>query len=292
MLSMTGFGREEYRSEGLTIQVEVKAVNHRYLDITFQMPSFLFPIENQLKQIVQQHVKRGKVSVSLHISGASVSPQIVETNWDLAKQYMEQLEKLQSTYRLTGDITIELLAGFPDVFQLQEQEADYSSVESKVVHVLESAVNQLHDMRQKEGDVLAKDIQERVKKMEEKIKLLGERRKIVIIEYQERIMSRIKQYLEHTPVYDETRMLTEVALLAEKGDVTEEITRIGSHLDQFQEIVKERKPIGRKLDFIVQELNRELNTIGSKSNDPWISEQIVYLKSETEKIKEQIQNIE
>ncbi|WP_066194046.1 MULTISPECIES: YicC/YloC family endoribonuclease [Gracilibacillus] len=292
MRSMTGFAREVLQEEDVTIVVEMKSVNHRYLDISFQMPSFLYPIENQLKKQIQQQVQRGKVSVSLDITGAYTKNQVVQTNWNLAKQYLEQLKELQNAYQLKGDITIDMLASFSDIFALEEKELDLSGINVKVQELMDSAVWQLNQMRQTEGKELANDLISRIQNIESKIKRLGERRNIVIIEYQERIISRIRQYLSHTSVYDETTILSEVALMAEKGDITEEITRIHSHLKQMRQIVKERDAKGRKLDFIVQELNRELNTIGSKSNDPWISEQIVYLKSETEKMKEQIQNLE
>ncbi|UOQ85520.1 YicC/YloC family endoribonuclease [Gracilibacillus salinarum] len=292
MKSMTGFGRQELQLAEMYIIAEVKTVNHRYLDIAFQMPKFLVPIEDQLKKIIQQRVNRGKVSVTIDVSGVGTSSKKIITNWDLVEQYIKQFQQIKQTYQLDGEVTLDMLGQFPDIFEVEQREESKTDTDMKVLLTLEKAVENLHAMRLKEGTELGKDLQLRTEIIQNKIKQLGERRKIVIIEYQERIKERINSYLENTSVYDESRLFQEIALLAEKGDITEELTRIHSHIMQFQQLLKETEPIGRRLDFIVQELNRELNTIGSKSNDTWISEQIVSLKSESEKMKEQIQNVE
>ncbi|MGP4040355.1 YicC/YloC family endoribonuclease [Gracilibacillus sp. D59] len=292
MLSMTGFGREEFRNDQLEINTEVKAVNHRYLDITFHMPKFLLPIEDQLKKIVQDKIKRGKISVSIYITGTYTHRKQLQTDWDLVDQYIDQLKQLQTKYQLAGEISTEMISQFPDIFHIEEKEEISTNTETHVKHTVEKAVNKANQMRTIEGTELRKDLLTRTENIQNNIKQLGERRKIVIIEYQERILERINKYLENTSVSDESKLYQEVALLAEKGDISEELTRIHSHIKQFQQIMGETDPLGRKLDFIVQEINRELNTIGSKSNDVLISEQIVYLKSEAEKMKEQIQNVE
>lgn len=289
---MTGFGREEFQNDQLEISAEVKTINHRYFDITFHMPRFLLPIEDQLKKIIQQKMKRGKISVSIFISGTYTHRKKLQTDWDLVEQYIEQLKQLQSTYQLDGEITMEMISKFTDIFDIEEKEEINTETEAYVKATLEKAVERANQMRINEGNELKQDLVTRAENIRNNIKQLGERRKIVIIEYQERILERINKYIENTLVSDESKLYQEVALLAEKGDISEELTRIHSHLKQFQQIVGESGPIGRKLDFIVQEINRELNTIGSKSNDVLISEQIVYLKSEAEKMKEQIQNVE
>ncbi|WP_235182550.1 YicC/YloC family endoribonuclease [Gracilibacillus boraciitolerans] len=289
---MTGYGREELHKEDIEVSVEIKTINHRYLDISFYIPKSLLHIEDQLKMIIQEKMKRGKIAVSIHVTGKKANEKQLHTDWDLARQYIDQLRQLQSTYQLSGDISIEMLGQFPDIFTIQEVEEADSESEESIKLTLAKAVDKTVQMRLNEGTALKKDLLERSEKIQYKIKQLGERRKIVIIEYQERILERINKYLENTSVYDESRLYQEIAILAEKGDISEELTRLHSHLKQFQYIIEENQPVGRKLDFIVQEMNRELNTIGSKSNDPWISEQIVYLKSEAEKMKEQIQNIE
>ncbi len=292
MLSMTGFGREEFRNDQLEINAEIKAVNHRYLDITFHMPKFLLPIEDQLKKIIQDKIKRGKISVSIYISGTYAQNKQLETDWDLVDQYVDHLKQIQTKYQLAGEISIEMISQFQDIFHIEEKEEISSDTETHMKDTLEKAVIKANQMRTIEGAELRKDFLNRTENILNNIKQLGERRKIVIIEYQERILERINKYLENTSVSDDSRLYQEVALLAEKGDISEELTRINSHIKQFRQIVEETDPIGRKLDFIVQEINRELNTIGSKSNDVLISEQIVYLKSEAEKMKEQIQNVE
>ncbi|WP_058307872.1 YicC/YloC family endoribonuclease [Gracilibacillus massiliensis] len=292
MLSMTGYGREDFKQDDLEISVEIKTINHRYLDISLHIPKSLLHIEDQLKQIIQEKMKRGKISVSIYTLGKQANQKQLQTDWDLADQYMEQLNLLKSNYQLSGDITMELLGKFQDIFYIQEYEETDSNTEKSIKSTLLKAVDKAYQMRLNEGSELKKDLIERSKKIQNKIKQLGERRNIVIIEYQERILERINKYLENTSIYDESRLYQEIALLAEKGDISEELTRLHSHIKQFQNVIEESQPIGRKLDFIVQEINRELNTIGSKSNDTWISEQIVYLKSEAEKMKEQIQNVE
>ncbi|SHN15499.1 YicC/YloC family endoribonuclease [Gracilibacillus kekensis] len=292
MLSMTGYGREDVQQEDLDISVEIKTINHRYLDITLHLPKALLHIEDQLKRIIQKKMKRGKITVSIYTFGQQINQKQLQTDWDLAEQYIDQLNQLKSTYQLSGDITMELLGKFPDIFYIKEHEETDSIIEKYITSALQKAVEKANQMRLNEGAELKKDLTERSKKIQNKIKQLGERRNIVIIEYQERILERINKYLENTSIYDESRLYQEIALLAEKGDISEELTRLHSHIKQFHHIIEESQPIGRKLDFIVQEINRELNTIGSKSNDTWISEQIVYLKSEAEKMKEQIQNLE
>ncbi|UOQ47928.1 YicC family protein [Gracilibacillus caseinilyticus] len=292
MKSMTGFGRQELQLDEMYIIAEVKTVNHRYLDISFQMPKFLVPLEDRLKKIIQQQVKRGKVSVTINVSGTFTSSKKLTTNWDLVEQYINQFQQIKQTYQLHGEITLDMLGQYPDIFEVEQREESNTDTDTNVLLTLEKAVGNLHAMRLKEGAELGKDLQLRTEIIQNRIKQLGERRKIVIIEYQERIKERINSYLENTSVYDESRLFQEIALLAEKGDITEELTRIHSHVMQFQQLMKETEPIGRRLDFIVQELNRELNTIGSKSNDIWISEHVVSLKSEAERMKEQIQNVE
>lgn len=292
MYSMTGFGREVFQAEGTEINVEIKTVNHRYLDISFHMPTFLFAIEDQLKKRIQKHVKRGKVSVSIFVSGDDMSQKMIQTDWHLADQYIATLKQIQEKHQLSGSISIETIANLPDLFHFKEKEELDFQQEQYVLQTVEQATLNVQKMRAKEGDELLRELANRIKNIQNKVKQLGKRRKIVIIEYRERILERIYDYLADTSIYDESKLHQEVALLAEKGDITEEITRIHSHVNQFEQILLEHSLKGRKLDFIIQEINRELNTIGSKSNDPWISEQIIYLKSEAEKVKEQIQNVE
>lgn len=289
---MTGFGREELQYEEIEIIVEIKTVNHRYFAISFHMPNSFMPIENQLKKIIQKQIKRGKVSVSIFVAGNHANQKQLQTDWGLAEQYIMSLKQLQEKHQLSGAISVDMLTNLPGLFHTEEKDELDSAIEYLVIQTTGKATEKVQNMRLREGVELQNDLSDRIKKIKNRIKQLGERRKIVIIEYRERILDRINNYLEDTSIYDESKLLQEVALLAEKGDITEELTRIHSHIKQFEQIIEEGPLIGRKLDFIIQEMNRELNTIGSKSNDTWISEQIIYLKSEAEKVKEQIQNIE
>ncbi|WP_240468584.1 YicC/YloC family endoribonuclease [Gracilibacillus sp. YIM 98692] len=292
MYSMTGYGKAELIDGDRKIQTEIRTVNHRYFDISCHIPHYFLHIEDAIRKLVHSHLKRGRVMVSVHIDGVSLTEKSLSTDWNMVDQYLKSLQSIQDRYDLKGNLNVDVLARLPEIFEVKEEADIESELDDKVLQAVSEAVEKVKQMRKIEGKALKADLLNRANFIENKLKQLGERRKIVIIEYQERIQERIDSYLANSSVYDESKLMQEIALLAEKGDISEEITRLESHLRQFKQIIDEEDVIGRKLDFIVQEVHRELNTIGSKSNDTWISEQIIHLKSEVEKAKEQIQNVE
>ncbi|PWU68922.1 YicC/YloC family endoribonuclease [Gracilibacillus dipsosauri] len=293
MRSMTGYGKAQYQTEDWNIIIEMRTVNHRFLDISSQIPNFLLPIENKIKQMIKKHLHRGRVELSIQIQGEQLQQQRMRTNWNLVRQYVEQLKEVQKELNLAGEITIDLVARLPQVMEIEEEDSKMSShLDSIILEKIAEALKQVEEMRKKEGQNLCIDILNYIRNIENKLKWLGERRNIVIIEYQERIKARMDEYLQDAPIIDQTKLNQDIAVLAEKGDISEELARLHSHINQFASLVHEVGAVGRRLDFIVQEMHRECNTIGSKSNDAGISEQIIHMKSDLEKIKEQIQNIE
>ncbi|WP_186577524.1 YicC/YloC family endoribonuclease [Aquibacillus kalidii] len=289
--SMTGFGNTAITVKGTNIVVEVRSVNHRFLDISTKIPRSLLVLEDKLKRIVQTFFHRGRVDIYITIEGSGFIEHTVDLNWDLANQYISKLQEVKDRFQLGGEITLEMLAKFEDVFSVKELEQQPDELKEGIMEALTEACQKVQEMRQKEGKKLIDDLVDRVKLVENTVNKLGERRDIVIIEYRDRIKARIEEYINQLDGF-QTNVYQDIAILAEKGDITEEVTRLRSHVNQFLKTISQKGAIGRKLDFILQEMHRETNTIGSKSNDVKISELVVVLKSEIEKIKEQIQNVE
>ncbi|MCT2538024.1 YicC family protein [Aquibacillus koreensis] len=291
--SMTGYGRDEIIINETNIAVEIRSVNHRFLDVSMKMPRSLLVLEEKLKKVVQSFFQRGRIEVFVTMNGEELISRTLLVNWDLMDQYIEKIQEAKSRYNLNGNIPVDVLTKIEDVFSVQEQSEYDETVYHSVEKVLTTACRQVEQMRQEEGREIKKDLAGRIDFIEKTVKELGERRDIVIIEYRDRIIQRIKTYIEdESYVTDESKLYQDIAVLAEKGDITEEVTRLHSHVHQFLQTMSQKDAIGRKLDFILQEMHRETNTIGSKSNDVKNSELVVLLKSEIEKIKEQIQNVE
>ncbi|WP_240407232.1 YicC/YloC family endoribonuclease [Gracilibacillus halophilus] len=290
---MTGYGRSELHQNDRKLSVEIRTVNHRYLDVRTHMSNAFVHKEDAMKKIIQQTLKRGRVDVSLTVDGPPLQEKSLQVDWHLARQYIQQMKELQQAFDLDGDIHIDMLTRVPDIVEVTDQsEQDQTNMVDEILQLVQKTVREVDQMRLTEGQALQVDLKQRIDQMKHQVNDLGDRREIVIIEYQERIKERIETHLQHASVYDESQLRQEIALLAEKGDISEELTRLHSHFVQFEEMLDEVEPVGRKLDFILQEIHRELNTIGSKSNDTKISATIVQLKSDTEKLKEQVQNVE
>ncbi|MFC4404634.1 YicC/YloC family endoribonuclease [Gracilibacillus xinjiangensis] len=292
MKSMTGYGKAEYKSDDLFISVQMRTVNHRFLDITTQMPSYLLPQEDLVKKIVKQYLLRGRVELSIHIDSKVLEQKKLQTNWSIVEQYVTNLQNIKNKYNLPGKITIDMIAQYPNIMETIEEASETSGIEHILMEKVTEAIKQVVKMREQEGIYLKTDLEDNLQKIENILKWLGERRNIVIIEYQDRIKARIGEYLQDASIFDQAKLHQDIAILAEKGDITEELTRLHSHIAQFRSIILETEAIGRKLDFVVQEMHRECNTIGSKSNDAEISAQVIPLKGYVEKLKEQVQNIE
>lgn len=290
--SMTGYGRSSRTIQETSITVEIKTVNHRFLDITPKMPRSLLYLEEKIKKALQHPFIRGRVELFITIEGNALTKRQVKTDWELLDQYIQQLKEAKERYGLQEEISVNVLTKLEDLFTIQELEEHEDRMESVILSCVNEAAEKVVSMRVREGEALQEELKDRLNKVATIVEDLRSRRPLVVQETQERIKSRIEEYAQQALPLEESRLLHEVGLLAEKGDIAEEITRLYSHTDQFVTTLDVDDSIGRKLDFIVQEMNRETNTIGSKSTDSKISEWVVLLKSEIEKIKEQVQNVE
>ena len=293
MKSMTGYGRGECTMYERKFTVEIKAVNHRYNDITVKLPRAIMGFEDEIKKAISKKVFRGKLDVFVNFESFSQEDVNISVNEPLAKSYTETLRKLKSDLQLEGDVTIEMVSKFPDVIT-EDKNISNENTENEIRECLMKAVEDATDafvaMREVEGETLKKNIIEKVAFVNDALQKIEERAPFVSKDYRARLEAKLAD-LDEIQV-DESRLLTEVMLFADKACIDEEITRLHSHISQMYSIVEESVPVGRKLDFLVQEMNRETNTIGSKSNDIQITNHVVDIKSEIVKIREQIQNIE
>ena len=293
MKSMTGYGRGECTMCERKFTVEIKAVNHRYNDITVKLPRAIMGFEDEIKKAISKKVFRGKLDVFVNFESFSQEDINISVNEPLAKSYTETLRKLKSDLHLDGDVTIEIVSKFPDVITVDKSisnENTENEIRECLMKAVEDATDAFVAMREVEGETLKKNIIEKVAFVNDALQKIEERAPWVSKDYRARLEAKLAD-LDEIQV-DESRLLTEVLLFADKACIDEEITRLHSHISQMYSIVEENVPVGRKLDFLVQEMNRETNTIGSKSNDIEITNHVVDIKSEIEKIREQIQNIE
>jgi uncharacterized protein (TIGR00255 family) len=289
--SMTGYGRREGTWAGGGLTVEIRAVNHRYLEVVTRVPRSLAAFEDHLKRVVQGRASRGRFEVTVTLSGEREADKTLTLNRPLARQYHKVLTELQRDLRLGGTVDLSVMAAFRDVITPSERPSDSGPLKQAVVRLLRGAVTDLDTMRRREGEALRRDLTERLKTVRAGVEAVAERAPAVVEEYFARMKTRIERLLGAEPV-DQARLSQELAVYADRSDVTEEITRLRSHLEQFHAALASRKPVGRAMDFLLQEMGREVNTIGSKANDNEISTHVVQLKGELEKIREQVQNIE
>ncbi|WP_240050833.1 YicC/YloC family endoribonuclease [Metabacillus litoralis] len=287
---MTGFGRASKQIGSCFFTVEMKSVNHRFLDINLKMPKQFMGIEDKIKKIISQSINRGRLEVYINFEGEFLANKTVKVDWAIVDQFIDSLKEIKKRYSIEDQISLENILSFGAGIEVTEESLPSDEYELEIVQLIETAVKQLADMRAIEGQQLVQDLKKRVKSLQEITLDLEKIAPDVVEQYRERIKKRVGEFI--TGNIDENRILTEVALFADKADITEELTRIHSHIHQFQETLIEQEPVGRKLDFLVQELNREANTIGSKANDGLIAKNVVELKSIIEKLKEQVQNIE
>ena len=291
--SMTGYGRREAVTEGKKILVEIKSVNHRYSDISIKMPRRYGFAEDKVKNAVKERIRRGKVDVSIMVENITENDVNIKLNTMIAKQYYENLLELRKEFSVEGDITLQFLAGLPDVMKaIPDVEDEEEITKAILIPVAEAAAN-LEKMRAVEGEKLAEDLIAKGRSIRSILDKIAERAPQVSIDYTARLRERITELIGGSIEVPEDRILVEAAIFADKCAIDEEITRLGSHLIQLENIVtKSTQPDGKKLDFLVQEMNREANTIGSKANDITITGYMLEIKSEIEKIREQVQNIE
>ena len=289
--SMTGYGRARQTLNGRDITVEVRSVNNRYLDCTVKVPRTYIFAEDAVKARVQKAVSRGKVDVFITIDAAAADETVVAVNEPLARGYYEALTRLKDMFSLEDGLNAVTLAKFPDVLTVTKAEEDLESVAADICAVLDEALTVYNAMRTVEGGKLREDIAGRADTIEAVVGKVEERSPQTVAAYREKLLARMQEVLQSTAI-DESRILTEAAIFADKIAVDEETVRLRSHLSQLRTMLESDQPIGRKLDFLIQEVNRECNTIGSKCNDLTIAQDVVNMKAEVEKIREQVQNIE
>lgn len=289
--SMTGFGRAQETVDGMTVTVELKSVNHRYFEFTAKVPRTYGFLEEKLKSFLNARVSRGKMECYVSIENLEESDMEVVVNPSLAKGYVDALRTLSETFGLKEDYSAISIAKFPDVLTLRKAPADEEKIWNAVQKVTELAVERFVTMRETEGEKLRADILSKADTILEHVAFVESRSPQTVREYHEKLRQRMEELLENTQV-DEQRLLTEAAIFADKVAVDEETVRLRSHISQLREFLDADEPIGRKLDFLVQEMNRESNTIGSKAQDVEIAKRVIAIKAEVEKIREQVQNIE
>ena len=289
--SMTGYGRAREMRGGRDITVEVRSVNNRYLDCTVKMPRAYIFAEDAIKTRVQKAVSRGKVDVFVTIDATGADETVVSVKEALARGYYEALTRLKESFGLEGSITPDMLAKFPDVLTVTKAEEDVDAIAADICAVLDSALASYNEMRAVEGAKLAEDVGSRADTIEETVGRVEQRSPETVAAYRQRLETKMMEVLQSATI-DESRILTEAAIFADKVAVDEETVRLHSHMAQLRTMLAGDIPVGRKLDFLVQEINRECNTIGSKCNDLTIAQDVVNMKAEVEKIREQIQNIE
>lgn len=289
--SMTGFGRCEVLKDSRKFTVELKSVNHRYLDVNIRMPKKLNFFETSIRTLLKSYADRGKVDIFITYEDLSQSQVSVKYNAALAAEYLKYLNQMAEEFSLDNDVRVSTLSRYPEVFTMEECSEDEDELWNGLKEALEGAFSQFVEMRTKEGERLKEDILLKLDLLSEQIRFIEERSPQIIAEYRTKLEEKMQELLEDTQI-DDNRIAAEVILFADKICTDEEVVRLKSHIQHMKETLEESNGIGRKLDFIAQEMNREANTILSKANDLDISNRAISLKTEIEKIREQIQNIE
>lgn len=291
--SMTGFGRGEHSDGKRSITVEIKSVNHRYGDINVKMPRRYSFAEEAIKSTVKKYISRGKVDVSISVENLTEDDVTIRLNTMVAKQYLDNLNELRNQFDVYGDVSLQFLATLPDVMKAVPDVEDEEEIKKAILVPVQMAAENLDSMRKVEGEKLAEDLLMRGELIRDYVSKIEERSPKVTAAYTEKLRERIKELIGSNVTIPEDRILLEAAIFADKSSITEELVRLNSHMIQLRNIIeKSNQPTGKKLDFLVQEMNREANTIGSKANDIEITSLMLEIKAEIEKIREQVQNIE
>lgn len=289
--SMTGYGGAKGSVEGLEISVELKSVNNRYLDTSVRLPrSFLFA-EDAVKAAVQQHISRGKVDVFISVDSSAAEDMTVKINEPLLKGYIQAISQISRDYGLSNDITAMSVSRFPDVLSVEKKDLDAEAITAGIISVAETALADFDAMRLREGEKLRDDVLSKLETIDSLVTLVEQESPKTLADYRARLESRMAEVLGSAGI-DENRILAEAAIFADRIAVDEETVRLRSHMSQLKTMISGNSPTGRKIDFLIQEFNREANTIGSKCQSSHVAHVVVDLKSEIEKIREQIQNIE
>lgn len=292
MKSMTGFGRGQISGENFTVSVELKTVNNRFLDMNLRLSQELQPLEADLKRLISSRLSRGRVEINLQYE--KLGDVVYELNRPLISGYLSALKEMQVEFSLTGEPDLNMIARLPNVLQTKKDELDESFADA-VKKAFETALNELENMREVEGKSLKDELSFRLAEIEIELPKIEAESAEVAEEYRERLTKRINEFLAKSDSQielDQARLAQEIAYLAEKSDISEELARLRAHIEQFRAIMTEENDVGKRLDFLTQELNREANTISSKSNNLKVKESALTVKSEIEKIREQVQNVE
>jgi uncharacterized protein (TIGR00255 family) len=289
--SMTGYGSAELERDGQRLTSEIRSVNHRYCEVSLRAPKLVSAFEDQIRQLIQERFSRGKFNLTITWSGASEQGEVLKLNEAVADRYVGLLQQLRDRYRLSSEIDVHTLAALPDLFTWEHT----ALTDEQTWDLLKSLVNRTCDnmeaMKAREGQALAKDFEQRLKIVREQLDLISERAPYRPTEAKERLTSRLQQLLGDVEM-DPIRIAQEVALMADRLDCTEECVRLAAHIDQFRALIEGQELAGRKLNFLLQEMNREANTIGAKSNDVEMTRAVIVIKEEIERLREQVQNVE
>ena len=292
MKSMTGYGKAEYKSEKFTLSVEIKTVNNRFLDISYKYPRSFTPLQEGMRSAIQKHLSRGKLDLYVNYKKALSGEGVLSFDEGLAQSYVDIAKALKKRFpSIKNDFTITSLMKTPDVIREEQEEINIEEISPILFEIVEKACENLNAMREFEGEKLKADMLSRVATIEQTVAVIKERAPLVAEDYRKRLFEKVESLLDGQNI-DEARILQEVALFADKSNIDEELTRLNSHVSQFRKICESNGEVGKKLDFLVQEFNRESNTVCSKSNDIEVTDNALKLKCEIEKIREQIQNIE
>ncbi len=289
--SMTGFGRAEGETSLGEVIVEARSVNHRYSDINIKLPKRLSSFENRIKELIRSQVSRGRIDITLRLDTLGEEKFQLSVDLDLAQQYYQVFQDLKEKLHLKDEVTLGLLAGAKDLITAKEESVDIEPYWQEVVPILNQSLQSMDAMKRLEGEALAKDLQQRLELIGNHLRMIKQQFPPRLKNTLNRLHERLRALLEGTEV-DPSRFQQEVAFLAERTDITEEIVRAESHLSQFGNLLEGNEPTGRKMDFLLQEIHRETNTVSAKVNDAEISQRVVEIKAELEKIREQVQNIE
>ncbi len=287
---MTGFGRSEGQHKAYALTVEMRSVNHRYCDVVVRLPRLFSTLEEKIKKQVKGRFTRGRIEVSVAISGASDSESRLNLDLETAESYVKLLESLKNQLSLSGEIDIAMVSQFRGVITLSEANEPLEALTKMLDKTLIHAMSALEKMRKNEGKALSADLRARLQSLSKRLFVIKSKEKEILATYHERLTSRVAALSRGIEI-DPLRLAQEVAIFAERSDISEERTRLAAHVDQFKMILRKEGSIGRSLDFLVQEMHREVNTISSKSSDQDVSMQVVEMKSELEKVREQVQNI-
>ena len=288
--SMTGYGKSSLSIDTREYQVEIKSVNHKYIDTNIKMPRIISYLEEDIRKIITSKLKRGKIDIFISFENYSKDGNDIQINSNLAKMYIQNLKKLAEEESISANIEVTEITKLPDVLTIKSN-IDENQIKSELLQTVEEAINNLINMRQIEGERISKDILSKITQIEDKKQEIFMLSTGLIDEYVVKLEARIKEILK-TEELDKSRLMQEVVIYADKCSVEEEITRLTSHIEQLRNLINSNEPNGKKMDFIIQEMNRETNTIGSKANNLEITNRVVDIKTILEDIREQIQNIE